>query len=368
MKRLPRSVRVLLIVCGGLCLALALAEGIVRLLPGPLGIPVAAISDCRRFLLTGLMKEYEPRAYTGFQRPRSGPYAGNSFGFQDVARTRERTPGVPRVLCLGGSTTEGGNPLGLTGSYPYLLEQTLEARTGRDFEVLNCGISGWTTAEMLCSWFLTLQDFHPDVLVLHEAVNDLDARFWTGFEPDYSHWRRPVQTQAVQGWTRTLAKWSNLFVLLRLRTSPAPSILSVSSYPDLPWEPLLAEGRLPHETSFPFRRNMSSMARSAAANGALVVLMTLPPRPGPMAIGEFWRYGIEENNQHLHDLAAEQGFLLADAERHFVAHPELAAQFLDVVHLEVAGNQAKAELLVATLEQPWLAGLSSEGARPPSAK
>jgi len=367
MKRLPRSARILLVSLGGLCLVLVLAEGVVRVLARPLGIDVAAITACRHFLMTGMMKEYEPRAYTVFQRPRTGPFAGNSFGFQDVARSRPRTPGVPRILCLGGSTTEGGNPLGLFGSYPYLLEQTLEARTGRDFEVMNCGISGWTTAEMLCSWFLTLQDFKPDVLVLHEAVNDLEPRFWQGFEPDYSHWRRPVQTVAASGLTRTLVKWSNLFVLLQLKVK-VPTILSVSSYHGLPMEPLLAENKLPRETSFAFRRNMSSMARSAVANGARVVLMTLPPGPGPAEVGEFWRYGILENNQHLRDLAAEEGYLLADAEQHFAAHAELTPQFLDMVHLAIAGNQAKAELLAATLEQPWLAGLSSEGARPPQAK
>jgi hypothetical protein len=86
-----------------------------------------------------------------------------------TGRTRARTSGVPRVACLGGSTTEGGNPQGRGGSYPPLLEVALEERTGRDFEVLNAGISSWTTNEMLVAWFLTIQDFQPDLVVLHEA-------------------------------------------------------------------------------------------------------------------------------------------------------------------------------------------------------
>ncbi len=319
----------------------------------------AGLERFRNYLLTGVMRGFEARAYTNFQRrsPNS-----NSFGFLDHPWTRARTAGVPRIVCLGGSTTESGNELSSDGAYPRLLERTLEQRTGRDVEVLNAGISGWTSAEMLVAWFLILQDFAPDVVVLHEGVNDVLPRFLADFQPDYSHWRRPIQTQATRGLERWLVRWSSLYVYLRFRGGGAPDILEASTDSSGPKEPLVAEGKLPHETSLVFRRNIASLARAGQADGRQVVLMTLPTSPSA-EVAESWRYGIEENNQHLRELCAEHGFLLVDAAQAFRAHAELDEQFLDLVHLQVAGNQFKAELVAAALSD-WLAGLSPEGARP----
>ncbi|HEX6884096.1 MAG TPA: SGNH/GDSL hydrolase family protein [Planctomycetota bacterium] len=320
-----------------------------------------AIRGHRRYLLSGEMRAYEPRAHTVYQM-RPGGHA-NSFGFYDRAWTRARTPGVPRVLCLGGSTTQGGNALGRKGAYPHQLEVLLEARLARDVEVLNAGIAGWSTAEMLVSWFLTLQDFRPDVLVLHEAVNDLPARFLADFEPDYSHWRTPVRIQPLAGPERWLVRVSDLYVGLRLRRTGAPELADVSTRSGPP-EPLLAQDRLPPETALPFRRNLRSIATSAQTEGTQVVLMTLPCAAGRQAA--CWGFGIAENNRQLRALASEEGLLLADAERLFEEHPELATHFLDGVHLDPEGDRAKAELLVRTLT-PWLASLPAEGGRPPDA-
>jgi lysophospholipase L1-like esterase len=320
------------------------------------------IENLRHYLLSGRPRGYEPRAYTVYQRS-SKDWFANANGFSDVPWTRARTPGVPRIACLGGSTTEGGNMQGYKGSYPKLLERELERRTGRDFEVLNAGLSGWTSAEMLVAWFLTIQDFQPDVVVVHEAVNDLEPRFLAGFEPDFSHWRRPMETHPVTGLERLLVRVSDLYLHLQLRSGRAPEILDITSDRSGPREPLLAEGKLPHETSLAFRRNILSMARSARADGREAVLMTLPTSPS-VEIGAFWRYGVAENNQHLRELCAEHGFRLVDADAAFAARRELDAAFLDLVHLDPAGNQAKAELVADALAD-WVARLSPEGARAP---
>jgi lysophospholipase L1-like esterase len=319
----------------------------------------AGLESFRRYLLTGVMRGFEARAYTNYQRhsPNS-----NAFGFLDHPWTRARTPGVPRIACLGGSTTESGNEQSSDGSYPRLLERTLEQRTGRDFEVLNAGVSGWTSAEMLVAWFLTLQDFAPDVVVLHEGVNDIPPRELADFRSDYSHWRKPIQTRAASGLERWLVRGSDLYVYYRLRAGRAPDIRLVSTDLSGPKEPLMDEGKLPHETSLPFRRNIASIARSAQADGRLVLLMTMPSSASA-SVGEFWRYGIEENNRHLRELGAELGLVLVDAAQAFQARPELEQQFTDIVHLKPPGNQAKAELVADALAS-WIASLSQEGARP----
>src|SRR5262249_30655228 len=129
----------------------------------------ATLERFRAYLRTGAVSQFAPRAYTNYQY-RPGAQGINSFGFSDVEWKRERTPGVPRLVCLGSATTESGNGEGRIGSYPRQLELELERRTGRNFEVFNAGIASWTSAEELVSWFLALQDLRPDVLVLHEAA------------------------------------------------------------------------------------------------------------------------------------------------------------------------------------------------------
>jgi lysophospholipase L1-like esterase len=323
------------------------------------------IENLRHYLLSGRPRGYEPRAYTVYQRPRNTESV-NANGFGDRPWTRARTPGVPRIACLGGSTTAGGNAQGRRATYPFQLELVLEQRTGRDFEVMNAGIAGWTSAEMLVAWFLTIQDFQPDVVVLHEAVNDLEPRFLAGFEPDYSHWRRPMQTHPATGLERALVRVSDLYLHLQLRSGRAPEILDVTSDRSAPKEPMTAEGKLPYATSLAFRRNILSIARSARDDGREVVLMTLPMSP-TVNYGAFWRYGIAQNNRHLRELASEHELRLADADRAFEARPELAAEFTDSVHLQSAGNLAKAELVADALAD-WVTGLAPEGARPPNSR
>lgn len=316
----------------------------------------------RHVLLTGSTPEFEPRAHTIFQRPRTGGWA-NSFGFNDLQWSREPQSGVPRILCLGSSTTEGGNSSGRPGTYPFQLEEVLQQRTGRDFEVMNAGVSGWTTAEILVSWFLTLKDFRPDVVVLHEGANDLWPRFLANFEPDYSHWRKPVQIPRLTVIEHFLVSWSRLYLHLRMRGGKVPDMVELTSESNGPREPEIEQGTLPRETSLPFRRNVLEIAHSAQESGCTVVLMTMPQNPNAN-VSESWRYGVRENNQTLRELAREQGCLLADAEEVFGARPQLAAEFLDFVHLSSGGNLAKAEIVADALAG-WIAGLESDGAREP---
>lgn len=152
--------------------------------------------EARRYLRSGTPALFEPRAHTVFQRA-TGAKSSNSFGFTDAEWELAKTPGVPRILCLGASTTAGGNQSGRPGSYPILLEEALELATQRDFEVMNAGISGWTTAEAVSAWFLTLQDFRPDLVLLHFAINDVHPRMRADFRADYSHWRIPLPVNAV---------------------------------------------------------------------------------------------------------------------------------------------------------------------------
>jgi hypothetical protein len=201
-----------LITLGSFLLSCVLCELAFRKFETRLVADPAEFAELRRFIVDGHPTAYEPRPHTVYGRRRNTPTT-NALGFKDSEWTLEKTPGLPRIACLGSSTTEGGHPL--------YLEEMLLAETGRRFEVMNCGTSGWMSAEVLVSWFLTLQDYSPDLVILHEGVNDVFARKHPGFRADYSHYRHHWDPPSVNPIHRCLTRTSGLYSWLTLRGDPS---------------------------------------------------------------------------------------------------------------------------------------------------
>ena len=268
-----------------------------------------------------------------------------------------KTPGVPRIACLGASTTESGNDDRREGSYPYLLELELEERTGKDFEVMNCGLSGWTSAESLVAWFLTIQDFDPDLVILHHAVNDVPPRNRDGFRADYSHWRRPWHLPEYSALERLLVRTSRLYAWLTRDTEVLSNIVEQTTHPGDDPTPFERDGRLPPGSEASFRRNLESIGLSAEARGADVLLLTMPMSPNRVADWPFPELvpGVQEHNRILRELADEHGWMLADAASlPFEDHRTAESAFVDLIHLTASGNQEKARIVADVLVPSWL--------------
>ena len=325
-----------------------------RALESPLGVDREALRYTRAFVCAGDTGWYEPHPYCVFTK------RINAFGFNDVEWEPARTEGLARILCMGGSTTEGGNAQGRTGAYPYLLEQTLERRCGRDFEVLNAGMSYWTSAELLTAWFLLLQDLRPDVLVLSSGINDCEPRAWPGFRADYRHFRHPLRTPDFGTLQRFLTRWSDLFAWVQ-RKANLIEIVELTRFPLVGSSEFQRTGKLDPATARSFRRNIESIGDSAQAHGARILLMTEPLQP-PSAESrhEHGHYfaGVAEHNEILRELAREKGWLLADAARMDELDEERRrALFLTLAHVTPEGNQMKADYIVEALARDWPAQL-----------
>ena len=79
-----------------------------------------------------------------------------------------------KLLCLGDSLTEGYE-MDLTKRWTDQLQNSLPV------EVINCGISGDTTAGMLARCSKLLQAHQPDYLIVLGGTNDL----WFGLKDEY---------------------------------------------------------------------------------------------------------------------------------------------------------------------------------------
>jgi hypothetical protein len=328
-----------------LLLAAAGSEFAYRRL-SPMDAGERAALENLRSLVDGKPGRYEPRAYTSYGlTPRRGNT--NTLGFHGPEWTLEPAPGVTRIMCLGGSTTEGGNAEGTVGSYPHLLEEGLERRFGRDFEVMNCGVSGWTSAETMVTWFLLLQDYNPDFVIVHHVVNDAMPRDAPGFRADYGHWRTAFRPPHFNPAERLLIHASDFYARRRLRDAPDTIELSTRR---LPGKSAFEEhGMLPAESALPYRRNLLSLGRSVEAHGARFCLMTMPAKPPLQAKSMY--YGLVEHNRIMRELARENGWILIDAAERLPGYPGYSAEafFLDIVHMTSQGNRAKATLAGAAL-------------------
>jgi lysophospholipase L1-like esterase len=313
-----------------------------RLLEPRLGVDRARLEALRQHVASGgAIALHEPRPHVLYARPPGVPGV-NSLGFNDDEFRVARTPGTLRIACLGSSTTEGGNPEGHEGSYPRQLQQILQERTAGKVEALNFGMAGWTTAEEMVNYFLVVQDYAPDVVIIHEAANDVDPRRWPGFRNDYSHYRKPWTEVHYSLPYRILVRFSDVFAASQLKTAAFDLQSLVTRAPQGPLRD--ADGRLPPETAVAFRRNVLTVAEHARAHGGQVVLATVPYDPqGGEAV---YREGIDEHNRILRELAAADGFVLADVDARGRALPGGTHRFfLDLVHMTPEGNAFKAQVI-----------------------
>ena len=98
----------------------------------------------------------------------------DSLGFRTDPVGIPKPDDVYRIVCVGGSTTVEG--LTNETTYPGRLQAILRERLGTDrIEVINCGVSGYTSRMEA----LQVEDYlcyEPDLVVEYNGVNDLWTR------------------------------------------------------------------------------------------------------------------------------------------------------------------------------------------------
>lgn len=110
----------------------------------------------------------------------------DSHGFRTPERPFEKAPNVKRIIIFGGSTTWEGLTNDVT--WPALLEKKLNAeyeKTGARVEVINLSVDMASSPMSLVNLAFTGIEYHPDLVVSYDGVND---SFLIGFEgetPDY---------------------------------------------------------------------------------------------------------------------------------------------------------------------------------------
>jgi lysophospholipase L1-like esterase len=293
---------------------------------------------------------YAQHPFLGYVlNPGQGTDEVNALGLRGAPVEARKPDGVVRILCLGGSTTFGAG-VEADEAYPARLQARLDARApaGVRYEVLNCGVPGYTSIDSLINLELRLLALQPDAVIVYHGVND--ARLIQGreYRGDYSHvrhgWRDPrAQLGGLERWLIANVRcwaWARGISGQGLAAMSLPSLVFVDDSDRLlvPPEPEVNQAGVQD-----FLRNLRHIVAIARANGVEACLTTFATREPEDERMATLRRCIDAMNDGIVALAAEVDAPLLDLRSAIGDQPDL---FWDFVHCNAAGCDRQAQAIV----------------------
>ena len=359
------------------------------------------LSEPREFNRYASVRQLEARygefgeAYTGALVPHrylgyslnpdleEGVRGHNRLGFRGDEISVPKPAGVVRIVCVGGSTTYG--PRDVRQSYPFLLQQTLRERGFETLEVVNAGVSSYTSHESLVNMALRVVDLRPDLVIVYHGINDVHVRVvWppSEYRGDNSGARiatlRSLRMPSILEYS-TAIRWLLIRVglaephseLTKTVITEAPSYfggllmkqLRDGSYPAGVFSETPAMEMLRINRPVFFERNLESMVALARAHGARVLLATFAYSPlfgdEPTVTSKEHRSALDEGNEVVRRVGAATAAPVFDFASEM---PEDQKYFTDGRHFTAEGNALRARLFADfLLEQKLLPDPGSSG-------
>lgn len=288
----------------------------------------------------------------------------NSLGFRGDEIKIQKPDSIFRIICLGGSTTYSDGVNDYKKSFPYLLEKKLQNKFGKQIEVVNAGVPGYTTLETLINFQTRILDLNPDLIIVYHCVNDVHARFVYPFEfykGDYSGFleiNSPFKKNSI-------FEQSTILRIVMIRLGLIDSHNSMARILKIPKTSLSKEfiaqknnGKYPSEvfaeksakeilkTNQPifFKRNLESLVVIAKKNNVDVMLSTFAYSPffeNQFISFEDYQLAIEEGNEVIKKIAEISNVRFFDFAYQM---PKETNFFTDGIHFSEEGNQLRAKL------------------------
>lgn len=269
-----------------------------------------------------------------------GKFKHNSLGFRGPEIPLKKPEGAYRVACVGGSSTYGHGPSSQKTTWPALLEKKLrKAHPGLNIQVINCGVSGYSTFENMANLSLKILDLEPDLIIIYQSINDVHCGVRKGeYKRDNTHWRAVFHVPRKSALERVLEKSMTYLVIRYIFTDPMTmgdlaGATIVNFDPDedhMPdkWHPEEIDG---------FRRNMRVMIAVAREFGVEVILST------QAVFEKHLGFKSERESMKVHGKVIEE--LARSHKCHFIdnASPKLMPRERDMftknVHMTDKGTQ-----------------------------
>jgi lysophospholipase L1-like esterase len=283
---------------------------------------------------------------------RKGQTFHNSLGYRNDEFTAEKPSNVFRIVALGGSSTYDIRIEDNKKTFTAQLEKLLKEQYGyQNVEVINAGVPGYNSWEMLINLEFRVLDLDPDLIIIYEGTNDVHARLVepSSYRGDDSGRRSPWMIPPVPLWEHSAL----LRILSRMmnftRQVSVDDFVSPPTYLSWPFEFRLDEDGLDPtkilEENPPiyFQRNLENMIVVANEHHVEVLFSTWASSPylNDYASKEYYQQGFRENNEVVKEVANKHRIPLFD----FAAvMPQDARYWADGRHTNEAGALEKAKL------------------------
>lgn len=281
---------------------------------------------------------------------RKGRTFHNSLGYRNYEFSVEKPSDVYRIVALGGSSTYDVRIEDNEKTFTAQLEKLLTEDYGyQNIEVINAGVPGYNSWEILINLEFRVLDLDPDLVIIYEGTNDVHARLVkpSSYRGDDSGRRQPWQVPPIPLWEnstllRILSRMTNF-----TRQVSVDDFVSSSTFLSWPYEYRLSENDLDPgkilEKNPPiyFRRNLENMIAISAEHDIDILISTWAYSPylDDYASKAYYQQGFEENNEVVKEVANRHHISLFD----FAAvMPQDAEYWADGRHVNEAGALEKA--------------------------
>lgn len=305
--------------------------------------------------------------YLGYVPTRSYDYdrnKHNSLGFRGEEVEIPKPAGVYRIVAIGGSTTYSLVE-DYRRSYPYLLQNYLNDNGHPNVEVINAGMSGYSTWESLINLEFRVLETQPDLIIIYHNINDVDARIvWppTAYLSDNSGLRAPYQFKDIKFWEESTAirallinmglseSHNSIRKFFNDRSETAYNGLfqkqvREGTYPSNIFEEVSVQEMLNQNPPIYYERNIRSMIGIAQAHDVKVMLATFSYSrlfvEDPRSSSPEFTSAMDEHNEIMRMIADSSDVYFYDFVKEM---PTEEIYFIDGHHFTIKGNNIRAEM------------------------
>ena len=252
-----------------------------------------------------------------------------------------------RILVLGGSTTISWPYIqDKNNTWPSILGTKLQNALNLNVSIINAGLPGGTTAELMTHYHLIAKYLEPDTVILHVGGNDIGALLYPNYQTDYSHIRRSRNGKRLKKSFRRALEKSYAIKVITTALFHA-DVYQTRPFPQSELDPEQAYERVIQTKAIAFEGNLRSILSDSSRKGINIVLVGfLQAREEMIAKNTPILKGLEKAlvagvNKHdfiMKNLAEEYDGIFVKLEQQ--RFPD--DWFFDNCHLNVQGEKEKA--------------------------
>lgn len=228
----------------------------------------------------------------------------NNLGYRQKNNVEQlKDSSTLRILVLGGSTTYGQGVEAPEDAWPSIIHEWLNAKSSNyKVEIVNGGMPWATSAELLNHYIFRDRYLEPDIVILHTGGNDGGPLKFSGYSPEYTHWRtiKAGGKNSLRPGEKGLIEASNFIKLFysiwfsRIGYAIPRAYIHTNSSAKLSKEEALIN--VTNNEPLGFSRNLSLLLRNIKQDGAIPLYFHFYA-PGKEMFSEKGKSALKEANR-----------------------------------------------------------------------